>query len=142
MTGQKCLQVNPKLRLSRRVPWLHRSDTLSEFVGTELAHGEASPRPASVFDGLFDPEPDRFWLNQNRGSNPLLDASSLHEPVSAKDRVRGHASLENALVDELSAEFVTDPPCQPALARAAFRQDDGELAGNVEMFRDHLHAAG
>lgn len=94
------------------------------------------------FDGLFDPAPDRLCLNQNRGFNLLLDAFSQREPVSAHGSGPGHASLENALVDKLSAEFVTDPPCQPALARAAFRQDDGELAGDVEMFGDHLHAAG
>ena len=45
------------------------------------------------------------------------------------------------LVDELSAEFVTDPPCQPALAGVACRQDDGELRGNVGIFGDDLHAA-
>ena len=45
------------------------------------------------------------------------------------------------LVDELSAEFATDPPGQPALARAAVGQDDGELGGNLEMLRDYLDAA-
>jgi hypothetical protein len=45
------------------------------------------------------------------------------------------------LIDELSAEFATDPPCQPALAGAASRQYDGELRGNVEIFGDDLHAS-
>src|SRR5450756_1979729 len=45
------------------------------------------------------------------------------------------------LIDELSAEFATDPPCQPTLAGAASRQYDGELRGNVEIFGDYLHAS-
>jgi len=44
------------------------------------------------------------------------------------------------LIDELGAEFVTDSPCQPALPWSAFRQDDGELSGNIEMFGDDFHA--
>jgi hypothetical protein len=46
------------------------------------------------------------------------------------------------LIDELGAEFVTDPPCQPTLARAALRQYDRKLGRNVDMFGDDLHAAG
>jgi hypothetical protein len=47
------------------------------------------------------------------------------------------------LIDEFSTEFVTDPPCQPALAGVACRQYDGEFRRkNVEIFGDHLHAAG
>lgn len=49
--------------------------------------------------------------------------------------------LFRGLVDELRAEFTTDPPRQPALARAALGQYDGELRGNFEIFGDHLHAA-
>jgi hypothetical protein len=45
------------------------------------------------------------------------------------------------LIGELSPEFTTDPPCQAALAWAAFRQDDDELRGNVDIFGDYLHAA-
>ena len=46
------------------------------------------------------------------------------------------------LIEEFSAEFVTDPPCQPALARVARRQYDGEFRGkDVEMFGNDLHAA-
>jgi hypothetical protein len=45
------------------------------------------------------------------------------------------------LIDELGAEFVTDPPCQPTLAGAALRQYDRKLGRNVEMFGDDLHAA-
>src|ERR1700704_5581350 len=45
------------------------------------------------------------------------------------------------LVDELGAEFATDPPGQPALAWAAFRQYDGEHRGNFQIFGDHLDAA-
>lgn len=45
------------------------------------------------------------------------------------------------LVDELSAEFATDPPCQPTLARVACRQDDGEFSGNLGIVGDDLHAA-
>ena len=36
---------------------------------------------------------------------------------------------DDFLIDELGAEFATDPPCQPALTWAAFRQNDGELGG-------------
>src|SRR5258707_5751715 len=43
------------------------------------------------------------------------------------------------LIDELSAEFATDPPSQPTLAGAAFRQYDGELRGNVDIFGDYLY---
>jgi hypothetical protein len=46
------------------------------------------------------------------------------------------------LIDELGAEFVTDPPCQPTLARTALRQYDCKLGRNVDMFGDDLHAAG
>jgi hypothetical protein len=46
------------------------------------------------------------------------------------------------LIDELGAEFVTDPPCQPTLAGAALRQYDRKLGRNVDMFGDDLHAAG
>jgi hypothetical protein len=45
------------------------------------------------------------------------------------------------LVDELRAELVADPPCQPTLARATFRHDDGELGRNIEMLGDDLHAS-
>ena len=45
------------------------------------------------------------------------------------------------LVDELGAEFVTNPPCQAALAGATFRQEDGELGRDIEMLSDHLHTA-
>ena len=45
------------------------------------------------------------------------------------------------LVDELGAQFATNSPRQPALARLALREDDGELGGNVEVIGDHLDAA-
>ena len=45
------------------------------------------------------------------------------------------------LVDEFSAEFATDAPCQPTLAGVAGRQGDGEFGGNFGIFRDHLDAA-
>jgi hypothetical protein len=44
------------------------------------------------------------------------------------------------VIDELSAEFTTDPPCQPTLAWLARREYDGELGGNVEIFRNYPHA--
>jgi hypothetical protein len=44
-------------------------------------------------------------------------------------------------IDELSAEFMPNPPCQPALASAACRQYDGELTRNVDIFGDNLHPA-
>src|SRR3981189_3385320 len=40
------------------------------------------------------------------------------------------------LIDEFSAQFATDPPCQPTLAWAACREYDGELSRNIEIFRD------
>jgi hypothetical protein len=46
-----------------------------------------------------------------------------------------------ALIDEFGAEFVANPPCQPALAGVIGREDDGEMRGNFEIFRDNLHAA-
>jgi len=45
------------------------------------------------------------------------------------------------LINELGAEFVADPPCEAALARPAFRHDDREFAGNVEMLGNDLHTA-
>ena len=45
------------------------------------------------------------------------------------------------LIDELSAQFATDPPCQPTLAWATCREYDGEFGWNVEVFGDYLHAA-
>ena len=44
-----------------------------------------------------------------------------------------------ALINELCADFVPEPPCQLALARPALRHEDGEFAGNVEMFGDDLY---
>ena len=40
------------------------------------------------------------------------------------------------LIDEFSAQFATDPPCQPTLAGAACREYDGELSRNIEIFGD------
>jgi hypothetical protein len=34
-----------------------------------------------------------------------------------------------------------DPPCQPALAWAAFRQYDRELMRNIDIFGNNLHPA-
>jgi hypothetical protein len=48
---------------------------------------------------------------------------------------------DHALIDEFSTELATDPPCQPALARVACRQCDGEYSGNFGIFCDHLQAA-
>ena len=45
------------------------------------------------------------------------------------------------LIGELSAELAPDPPCKATLAGAAFRQYDGELRGNVDIFGDYLYAA-
>ena len=45
------------------------------------------------------------------------------------------------LIDEFSAQFATDPPCQPTLAWAACREYDGELSRNIEIFGDYLRAA-
>jgi hypothetical protein len=39
------------------------------------------------------------------------------------------------LIDEFGAEFATDPPCQPASAGLSCREYDGELGGNIEIFR-------
>jgi hypothetical protein len=44
------------------------------------------------------------------------------------------------LVDEFSAEFATDPPCQPTLPWAR-REYDGEFSGNFDIFGDDLRAA-
>jgi hypothetical protein len=44
-----------------------------------------------------------------------------------------------ALINELRAEFVTDPPGEAALAWPAFRHEDGEFAWNVEMLGDDLY---
>src|ERR1700716_3721505 len=44
------------------------------------------------------------------------------------------------LIDEFSAQFATDPPCQPTLAGAACREYDGELSRNIEIFGHHLRA--
>jgi hypothetical protein len=44
------------------------------------------------------------------------------------------------LIDEFSPEFATDPPCQPALARTARREYEGELRGNLDIFGDYLNA--
>jgi len=47
-----------------------------------------------------------------------------------------------ALIDKFGAKFVANPPCQPALARVIGREYNGEVRGNFEIFRNHLHAAG
>ena len=44
-----------------------------------------------------------------------------------------------ALINELCTDFVADPPCEAALARPAFRHEDGEFTGNVEMLGNDLH---
>ena len=44
-------------------------------------------------------------------------------------------------IHEFRAEFAADPPSQPALARPARRQDDGELGRNFRIVGDHLDAA-
>jgi hypothetical protein len=54
-------------------------------------------------------------------------------------RCLGSRSID--LIDELGAQFATDPPGQLALARVAGRKDDGEFGGNVEIFGDDLDAA-
>ena len=46
------------------------------------------------------------------------------------------------LIDEFSAEFVADPPGQPALPRIARGKDDGELRRDVHVFGNDLDAAG
>jgi len=46
-----------------------------------------------------------------------------------------------ALIDEFGAEFVADPPCQPALASVIGRENDGEVRRNFEILRHHLHAS-
>jgi hypothetical protein len=46
-----------------------------------------------------------------------------------------------ALIDEFGAEFVADPPCQPALAGVIGREYDGEVRRNFEILRHHLYAA-
>ena len=53
----------------------------------------------------------------------------------------GLVLLQRAVsVDELSAEFATDPPRQPA-STARVRQKYRELVRNVEIFGDHPHSA-
>jgi len=44
------------------------------------------------------------------------------------------------MVDELGAEFASDPPCHPAQARPACCEDQRELRGHVEIFGDDPHA--
>src|SRR2546423_7900458 len=46
------------------------------------------------------------------------------------------------LIDKFSAEFVADPPGQPALPRIARGKDDGELRRDVHVFGNDLDAAG
>ena len=36
---------------------------------------------------------------------------------------------------------MADPPGQPALARTAGRQDDGEFGGDIEILGDNLYPA-
>jgi hypothetical protein len=98
--------------------------------------------PAShyVFKGLFGPETrfDRietgFWIFDRMR---FLDAKRF------PPRIKSAAGFgfDGALIDELRAEFVTDPPRQPALPRAALRQNDGELRGHLEVLGDDLHPA-
>ena len=45
------------------------------------------------------------------------------------------------LTDEFSAEFAADPPSQPALARQARRENEGEFRGNFGILGDDLDAA-
>ena len=45
------------------------------------------------------------------------------------------------MVDELGAEFASDPPCHPAQARPPCCKDQRELRGHVEIFGDNPHAA-
>jgi hypothetical protein len=61
--------------------------------------------------------------------------------VDIRLAVASQALRTTVLIDEFCAEFVTDPPCQPALACVIGREDDGEMRGNFEIFRDNLHAA-
>src|SRR6516164_4038777 len=45
------------------------------------------------------------------------------------------------LADELSAELAADSPDQAALARATFREDEGEFRRQLEILGDDLHTA-
>ena len=36
---------------------------------------------------------------------------------------------------------MADPPCQAALTRVIGRENDGEMRGNLQIFRDDLYAA-
>ena len=61
--------------------------------------------------------------------------------IAGANRARCVAAGFFALRDEFSAEFATDPPCQPTLARLAGRENDGEFRGNFRIFSDDLDAA-
>jgi len=45
------------------------------------------------------------------------------------------------LIDELSAQLVSDPPRQPAVARLARRKNDGKFRRDFRIFGDNLDAA-
>jgi hypothetical protein len=77
-----------------------------------------------------EPEPSqvnpKFPLNREPGGEfggclSALLAEKPSTPLSSNRRF--------GLIDEFSTEFVADPPCQPALAGVARRQDDGEFRG-------------
>src|SRR5438046_751179 len=60
------------------------------------------------------------------------------------DEPSGHEAGQTKLVDlvdEFGAEFVADPPGQPALPRIARGKDDGELRRDVHVFGHDLDAA-
>ena len=78
-------------------------------------------------------DPDRVLVEPEPNPSSVIRRASL-TPT-------GTRFVRKVLIDELGAEFVTDAPCQPTLARAAFGHDDRELGRNVEMFSDDLHAA-
>jgi hypothetical protein len=49
--------------------------------------------------------------------------------------------MQFALIDEFGAEFATDPPRQPATARLAGREYQGEFGGNLEIFGENPRPA-
>jgi hypothetical protein len=68
-----------------------------------------------------------------------MSPSSGPDPVPDAWR---ESSQKADSVDELGAELVPDLPRQPALTRTTGRQDDGEFRRDLQIFGDHLDAAG
>ncbi|GCC47066.1 hypothetical protein chiPu_0031129 [Chiloscyllium punctatum] len=67
---------------------------------------------------------------------------AIISPSSGPEAAHGAAQAARPSVDELGAEFVANPPGQAALTRTAARKDDGEFRRDLQIFGDHLDAAG